>query len=269
MSKPKELYRFVEGSSVWTVTSADSSEVYNGETYVPVTIGRSEAESKNELSRANLQITVDLDNEMGRRWLRSFLDEVITLSIFTKDGDDVGIVWKGRLSAIKPDNSSIVLVFESVFTSLRRPGLRARYQRSCPHTLYGRGCNLDKDDFAITGLVASVESNIVRMAVASGYPDGYFSAGMIEAPDGSLRFITDHKGDTLTLIRSLDPLTNAFLSAGYGMSYGGYYGGISARIFPGCDRTKEVCRNKFDNLPHYGGFPYIPLKNPFGGGSIV
>lgn len=267
--KPKELYRFVEGSNVWTLTSADADEIYNGETYVSTAIGRTEAESKNELSRANIEVSFDIDNQVARRWLKSIIDEVVTLAVFSKDGGDVNIIWKGRLSAVKPNLSEIVLVFESVFTSLRRHGLRARYQRNCPHVLYGRGCKLDKEDFAVSGLVTLASANVVKMPVAATYPDGYFTAGMVEAPDGSLRFITNHAGDTLTLIRSLDPLNEAFNSAGYGMSYGVYYGGVSARIFPGCDRTKETCKNKFNNLPDYGGFPFIPLKNPFGGGSIV
>ena len=269
MSKPKELYRFIEGSNVWTVTSADAAEVYNSETYSPVTIGRNEAESKNELSRANIEISVDLDNEMGRRWLKTVIDEVVTLTIFSKDGAEVSVVWKGRLASIKPDMTAITLVFESIFTSLRRPGLRAKYQRTCPHVLYGRGCFLNKDDWAITGAVTSVNETVVVMPVAASYPVGYFTAGMIEAPDGTLRFITNHSGDTLTLIRVLDPLTEAFNNAGYGLSYGEYFGGISARIFPGCDRRKETCSGKFGNINNMGGFPFIPIKNPFGGSSIV
>lgn len=269
MSKPKELYRFVEGSNVWTVTSADAEELYNSELYVCESIGRNQVESKNEMSRANIEVSFDIDSVIARRWLKSIIDEVVTLSIFSKDESSVSVVWKGRLSSVKPTISEIVLVFESVFTSLRRPGLRARYQRNCPHVLYGRGCNLNKDDFAVSGQVTQASENIVKMPIAATYPDGYFSAGMIEAPDGSLRFITNHTGDALTLIRSLDPLNKAFAESGYGTAYGQYYGGVSARIFPGCDRTKEVCKEKFNNLANNGGFPFIPLKNPFGGSSIV
>lgn len=271
MSRPKELYRFVEGSSVWTVTSADSSEVYNGETYVPVTIGRSEAESKNELSRANLQVTVDLDNAMGRRWMKNILDEVVSLTLFSKDGADVSVTWKGRLASVKPDVSSIELVFESIFTSLRRAGLRKRYQRSCPHVLYGRGCSLNKADWATAGkmLALSADGLTVTVPEAASFADGYFTSGMIEAPDGTLRFITNHIGQFLTLIRPVSSLGEALINSGYGVSYGGFYGGVSVNIYPGCDRTKETCNNKFNNLPNYGGFPFIPLKNPFGGSSIV
>ncbi len=269
----KELYRFVEGSNVWTLTSADSDESYNGEVYESATIGRNEAESKNELSRANLEVSLDIDNPMARRWLRQVIDNVVTLTIFRKDLEtsSVVVVWKGRLSSVKPDITAITLVFESIFTSLRRAGLRKRYQRSCPHVLYGRGCSLNKADWATAGkmLALSADGLTVTVPEAASFPDGYFTAGMIEAPDGTLRFITNHIGQFLTLIRPVDSLGEALINSGYGVNYGGFYGGVSVNIYPGCDRTKETCKNKFNNLPNYGGFPFIPLKNPFGGSSIV
>jgi len=41
------------------------------------------------------------------------------------------------------------------------------------------------------------------------------------------------------------------------------------KIYPGCDRVRATCESKFDNLDNFGGFPWIPTKNPFGGSSIV
>ena len=34
--------------------------------------------------------------------------------------------------------------------------------------------------------------------------------------------------------------------------------GDAYSITPGCDRTKASCLWKFNNLVHFGGFPYIP-----------
>jgi GH24 family phage-related lysozyme (muramidase) len=84
-----------------------------------------------------------------------------------------------------------------------------------------------------------------------------------------MRFITNHSGSTLTLIRQLDSLSEAFAKQGYGQGYGYGYGGLVARIFPGCDRTTQTCKDKFDNLNNNGAFPFIPLKNPMSGSSIV
>lgn len=261
MSKPQELYRFVEGSTVWTLTSADTSIVHNAETYTPEAISRTEAESKSELAKSNVQLKISIDNVMARRWLTEKVDSIVSLTIFQKDGASVIALWKGRLTSLKPDSGTISLVFESIFTSLRRPGLRKKFQRTCPHMHYGRGCNLNKEDWDISGTVSAISETTVVMGVASGYADGHFTAGMVEAPDGTLRFITGHTGSTLTLIRKVQSIIDTFASVGPGA--------MTLRIFPGCDRTKETCYSKFNNLPNNGACPFIPLKNPFSGSSIV
>ena len=144
---------------------------------------------------------------------------------------------------------------------MRRPGLRTMYQRSCPHVLYGRGCRLDKEDFKIPAHLSSITTNGLSVTVykASSYPNGYFTGGMISDMDGNLRLIIDHVGAKLTLIRKLDGL--AWTSADPE--------DINCYIFPGCMRTKEDCKDKFNNIDNYGGYPFIPLTNPFGGKAII
>jgi len=34
----------------------------------------------------------------------------------------------------------------------------------------------------------------------------------------------------------------------------------------GCDHSVSTCAARFDNLANYGGFPFIPTKNPFSTG---
>lgn len=257
----KELYRFVEGVNVWTVTSADSEETHNTELYTPATVGRNNIESKNELSKANIQVSFDIDSPIARRWLNEVVDDVVTLSIFSKEDGLVEIIWKGRLMSVHPGTTDIKLLFESVFTSLRLTGIRKRYQRSCPYILYGRGCSLDKANFEEAGTVTAISSNGVTLTVpeAAGFASGFFIAGMIKVADGTFRFITNHSGSTITLIRPVNSLVADFAE----------FGNTAISLYPGCDRSKEVCNNKFNNLNNYGGFAFIPTKNPFAGGSLL
>jgi hypothetical protein len=57
--------------------------------------------------------------------------------------------------------------------------------------------------------------------------------------------------------------------SGYGYSYGNSYGSQTVNLYPGCNKSMDHCINRFDNILNYGGFPWIPGKNPFGGTSIV
>ncbi len=257
-------------SNVWTYTSGDETLTYNGEVYTPSAMGRTEAETKNELSRANIEVRMSLNHEMGKRWLHDHVETMVGLTVYERDEDnEVSVVWKGRLAGVKPSMSEIILNFESIFTSLRRPGLRARYQRSCRHMLYGRTCGVNKESWAVAGVPTAVAGTVVTVPEAAAYHAGYFATGMLEGPDGTLRFIIAHNGSQLTLLRPFESLAKALVSDGYGLSYGKYYGGVTCRMFPGCDRSRNICLNRYNNLDNYGGFDWIPLRNPFDGSSIV
>lgn len=256
-----ELFRFVEGVFVETQTSGDTLVEYNGEDYVPRSIGRTQAQSKNELSRAGIDITMDLSNPLAQRHLASPVDSVVTLTIFQQTEMGTDTFWKGRLSAVKATNKQVTLSFESIFTSLRRPGLRARYQKSCRHALYAKGCNVDPELFAVVGMIESITGTVVTVPGLDAYPSGRFRGGMIRAPDGVVRFIIDHSGNTVTLSRPFQTLQTLFAANGPGE--------VEVKVYPGCSHNMLDCGTIFDNLPNYGGFPWIPSKNPMGGSSIV
>jgi uncharacterized phage protein (TIGR02218 family) len=264
----KELYRFVEnnGAFVYTVTSSDQLETYNAgfgsETYMPLAIGRDEVQAKGEMAKQNLTLSFPIDNTVARRWFAASVDFPLTVTIFSKSvADGVEIEWKGRLSSVSPKKNQIDFIFESVFTSMRRIGLRQTYQITCPHALYSKGCNLNKEDWDVSWAVSLVVNNVVTMPGAAGYVDGYFTSGIFEDMNGTLRFITSHVGSQITLIRPINDLITRVATLGYS--------GLVCRIFPGCDRSAQTCNSKFNNILNHGGFPFMPKKNPFGGTSIV
>ncbi|MBQ3675664.1 MAG: phage BR0599 family protein, partial [Campylobacter sp.] len=55
-----------------------------------------------------------------------------------------------------------------------------------------------------------------------------------------------HKGDKITLMFPLKSLSTADL----------------VYVYAGCDKTIKMCRDKFNNSINYGGFPFVPSKNP-------
>lgn len=263
MTTPIDLFRIVMGARVWTLTSADTDQFYDAgsgmELYSSISVGRGGNEQKNEISKANLDVSIPIDHELAYLLLTSYSEQIMSLTVFTKR-DTTEVTWKGRLASIKPEDAKLTMVFESVFTSLRRPGLRARYQKSCRHALYGRGCKLDPEDFAVAGTLAALSGVTLTVAAAAGYSDGYFLAGMVRAPDGALSYVVAHTGSSLTLQRRSNSLENAFASTGIA---------TAVQLYPGCDHSRATCLAKFNNLLRYGGFDWIPQKNPMGGSSIV
>lgn len=255
--KPVELYRFVQGETITTLTSSDTAVVYNLETYTPAPLGRSGIELKNELSKANIEVKFALDNAVARGWMNAVTEEKVSLTLFSQNESTTSVIWKGRMAAIRPGLADITFVFESIFTSLRRPGLRARYQIGCRHALYQRGCNLDKAAHAVAATVTAATGLVLTVPAAAGFPDGEFFTGMLEVSDGTFRQITKHTGSSVTLSRAIPSLSAALL-----------LGDVAVTLYPGCNRTRTRCI-ELGNLPNYGGMPFIPIRNPFDGSSIV
>jgi uncharacterized phage protein (TIGR02218 family) len=249
-----ELYRFDENGTITTLTSSSKTVVYNGETYTPTAIGRKDISSTKELSKASLKISLSVNQEFAQRLVSTIVDENVYLILYSKTDGAIPVVeWRGRLASVKPEEQLVTLVFESIFTSLRITGLRKRYQRTCPYVLYGKGCLLDKDDFAVAATVTATSGLTLTIAEASLQDDGFYTGGMIADSTGKLRFISIHAGDQITMVRELFGLLDS----------------SSVTLYPGCDRSITTCNDKFDNKDNFGGFPYIPIKNPFTGSSIA
>lgn len=262
MAERVDLYRFTEpaASLIWTLTSADIEYSYDAgdgvETYTPTPMGRGKIEQRQEITKANLEVTLDITHELAIRQLSVLSENQLFLTVFSKQGATVGTSWKGRLQSIRPGDTSIILIFESVFTSMKRPGIRARYQRSCRHALYGRGCWLDPANFDAAGTVTAISGDVLTVTGADAQADGYWTGGMLRAPDGTLSYIIAHSGTSITVQRLSYSLRQSVAP-------------FAVTLYPGCDHSRATCAAKFDNSLNYGGFDWIPTKNPLGGSSIV
>lgn len=266
MAERVDLYRFVENGTgkIWTFTSAPDEQTYNAgdgvENYIPMPLGRTEIQQKQEITKASLDVTLDIENDLAIKLISAYTENVLSLTVFTKYPALTQVAWKGRLAGIQPGDATVKLVFESIFTSLRRAGLRARFQKTCRHALYGRGCNLDPEDFATIATLDDLDGRVLTVPEAALQSNGYYLGGMVRDPSGALAYIVNHVGTSLTLQRVPYTLQQEFAANG---------AGVALTIYPGCDHTLETCWAKFVNGLNFGGFPWIPAKNPMGGSSIV
>ena len=42
--------------------------------------------------------------------------------------------------------------------------------------------------------------------------------------------------------------------------------GTEVEVFAGCDHTIATCKTQFDIVVNYGGFAFVPTRNPFESG---
>ena len=157
-------------------------------------------------------------------------------------------VWKGRVIGRELSGTAISMLCESDFTRLNSIGLRSKYEHICRHALYSPQCGVNKSSFAFSGTVSSYSATSLNMTGLNAYADGYFDAGFILI-NVVRRFIQKHTGNNLILMSE----------------YNSDVLGLSGTVYAGCKRDLSTCHNKFSNSINFGGFPYIPIRNPFEG----
>lgn len=253
---PVELYEFRQGSIFWRYTSAAHPITMVGQVFEPEYIKRSAINQTDEISKNGLKLTFHLSNSFAHSFLGFAPEQITTVIIYRGHYDDSAsefvAYWKGRILSAKVDEQEITLDCESVFSSLKRPGLRARFERACRHTLYSTQCGLSMSSYAVEGIIQGVSTVNLTIGAAASYPDSYFTGGVVQSATGDLRFIVYHIGDHIKVSRVFNTAI----------------GNTLVLLYPGCDKSKNTCINKFNNVLNFGGFPYIPSKNPFVG-SVV
>lgn len=251
------------GNLFWRYCNQSFDYQWAGSTWYASAIKPSRIVQSSEINRDGLTLTFPRDDAFARQFVGFVPEFVCLVTVYrghlTQGDDAFAVYWKGRIGASKTDKQEIKMSCESVFTSLRRYGLRARYTRTCRHVLYVGGCRLNRLDFQHAGLATAADRASVTAAVFASRPDGYWIGGILEAPDGAMRYIVGHSGDTVTLWRPIQSILDDLAQALPVVVY----------VYPGCMKSVEDCIDKFDNLENYGGFPLLPTRNPFDGRSIV
>lgn len=253
--EPVELYEFQRGPNFYRYTSADSDVVFNSAAYTAVPLSRSSIEATQEIARGALNLTCARTLPLLAIFNPVPPSDVIMLTVrrFHRGDAEAVVIWMGRVLNVGWSGLQASIRCESVYSSIKRPGLRRMYQKQCPHVLYSAQCGVDRDAHKVTAEVVTVSG----LAVTVDSLTGNFGGGYIEwEPQPGVierRAIRSNSGAVLTI---------NFIAPNLAP-------GASVDVFPGCDHTLGAggCAG-YGNTPNYGGMPYIPTKNPFDGTPV-
>ncbi len=256
--RPVELYEFRNGTEYFRYTSADGDVVYGGNTYTAAPISRGTVEATSETARLALEITCARDLPVLDLFALSPPEEVVAVTLrrlHAGDGEAITL-WLGRVLNVTLNVGAAEIHCESVYTSLKRIGLRRMYQRPCPHVLYGAGCGLSRATWKAVKTVSVVSGPNITLGSMGSYADGYFAGGYFEWERSAglfeRRAIIGQSGAVVTI---------GFVIPGLAAS-------DSVNIYPGCDHSIATCASKFSNSLNYGGIPHFTGKNPFNGTTL-
>lgn len=248
--QPIELYLFTRNNETFSYTTYHENITYLDIDYIPSSIRRDRVRQSMDVFKNDMYFIFPRTNQFASSFIRATQEHITTVTIFRYHHTDSEFksYWKGRLIGGSLSGNEVKLYGESIHTSLRRIGIRAKFEYNCRHPLYGHGCGLNKSSFVTGGIVTDINTSriILTVAEAATQADGYFTGGFVEIGD-TTRFVTRHVGDEITLMTPyLDDIV-----------------GQAVSLYAGCDHLKTTCASKFSNSINYGGFSYIPNVNPF------
>jgi len=125
------------------------------------------------------------------------------------------------------------------------------YSYTCNHELGDEHCKVDLDDYKENSTVASFGGYQITLADFVGVDMSFYAGGtIVNERTGQQRPIVTIDGETVFILAPFVDIV----------------AGDPVKLWPGCDHRRDGpagCLARFDNVINYGGFPFIPRKNPF------
>ena len=251
-----ELYVFEGASGSFYLTPHEFDVEIGGQRYERCPLERSALALGAEAAKSALELKLPPDHALVRHLLQATLTgeaTAVRLAVARRDawGDYwwlSGTRWMGRVLGVEVADDSARIRCESAQVSLKRIGLRRLYSRACSHVLYSAACGATPITAGST--VTQVLGRSVKLE--GGVPAavaGMLAGGWLQTPAGARHMIVKETAFTVELLYPV-PLAT----------------GTSVILTAGCDHSTATCHSRFDNLANYGGFPFIPTKNPFSTG---
>ena len=252
---PVEMYLFRQREKCWQYTSSDRTQVYAGKTYTPRTVSRSSFDRNDEAGSSTIQVRLDRNLDVTSQFVDGSTPTPVSITIFRRHrtDDETIVLFRGVVANAVIVGEEVILTCVSPLSADEKAVPRELIMRTCPHVLYGPRCSLDPTSYYIQGTLDYASGNEYRFDLGAPfeYEDGEFTAGVLmKDSTGQRGFIQKSTYTSDHRIWLLQPM------AGLGV-------GDDVTVWYGCDRKHSTCRDKFDNIPNFGGFPLHPERNPF------
>lgn len=163
------------------------------------------------------------------------------------------LMRSGSLGEVKRSGTAFSGEVRGIAHYLQQPRGRL-YQHTCDADLGDNRCgiNLDASQFQGSGVIASVQSNKQFSTTdLSTFEDGWFARGLVAFTSGAAlgqkMEVKCHVVDGGTTWIDLWQDVSGPLTVGQTFT-----------VTAGCDKAAQTCRNKFNNMINFQGFPHMP-----------
>jgi len=277
--RPVELYDFTIGGTLLRRTNAVRDVVIGSNVYESLpALSRTHPQMNTELTSGEITVTVPKDFTIAAQFRTTLPSNLPNLTIFRThlndpDGGQLA-VWQGEVVNCKFGDNTAQLFCQPVTKIFDKPIPSRTFSATCNWQLYGRGCLVVRATYTKTTTIASATAdgqtltitNLRALAVeidvsealglTAAELDIFWNKGIvvITGSPGERRSVVDANiGGDPNIIRINRPFVQTGLA------------GTAIDVVAGCNHNIDGdCSRKFLNTPEFGGFPTVPLLNPFG-----
>lgn len=257
--QPIELLELRMDSDAFFYTNNQIAVTIDAREYLPLSFKRNRIQLSVEGQKTErLDVSIPGDNEFVLRFVNMAPGSRPTLFLKRYHRQDVDaaviVEYRGVIQTVNfSENGDIATLQVAALTSAKSRNMpRLTYQGLCGLMLYDEFCQISETDPRFEKFLSctAVSGQNVTMTGASAFGSDFFVSGFIQFGT-DYRMITEQSGDVLRLL----------------LPFGLNPAGEILRCLAGCKhRFQADCDNKFDNIVNYGGFPFVPSKNPFATG---
>lgn len=214
--------------------------------FTPTTV-----ESKSNMSVDNLEVEGQtFPSKITESDLLAGMYDYAEIEIFTVNYEDLS---QGRL-IVKRGRLGEVTINEQLFTAEVR-GLTQHlsqtigevYSPSCRAVLGDARCKRSLTSFTVTTTVTEITNNQTFKASALTQAAGWFTGGEVQWTSGN------NAGRRMEVKEFASAQLVLALPMGKSIQVGDGF-----RVIAGCDKTREACRTKFNNILNFRGEPDVP-----------
>jgi uncharacterized phage protein (TIGR02218 family) len=258
-------------------TSHQNDIVVGGNTYYATKYGKWErnattqdASTKGQTSEMEMMLQCDeailfpnsASTPMFRR-AKLFARSKVTLTVAYMDLGEViqgtQTQFVGIVSVPSQESSRVTFKCSDYSYLMQAAWPRRVFCAGCPFTVFDSNCDLDKASFAVTKTALSGSSgSVIQVSTISavGNDSLPMTKGYIVPTSG------EAQGFSIGIVQQLDSTHIQLMPFDIPIAVGDTF-----TMFPGCTGTTDACGNKFSNLVHFGGQPYIPAQDRWATGG--
>lgn len=248
-----ELYRFEYGEIFWYFCNARKKINHLGNNYLSMRGLERTAIEDESIDKAEIEVTLPnkrgLLNAEGIDLTEIFSSKVFYggVKILITEVDTVGsdslVLFRGHI--VKPSfddqDDTLTLSCATAENDMSRRILTRTFQSTCPNVLYDRYCGLNFDDWSFEATITKVEGTYIEYITSEIIPDGFLDNGLL-LKNGIYTWLYDKNNmyrEHLNL--KIDDVV---------------------KLGAGCDQSRKMCNEKFNNHLRFAGHINIASINP-------